>query len=559
MRSKRGARTEDLEAELRAAEAEFVQRLEAAATEYAREISRFRQSVNHLASDPDAFRILSQRSDGNRGSSRAALLEIIENRNASGGTKGQYIADLRALAIIAEQDLGIGEATTQDVIDRYRAVVDVNPSSSSDWLKLSAFESEQGNFQQSIAAAERAAELSSNSRDKAVANISIAQAYIDAGDYLSAKNAMSNAVDAREVLADENDIGSLYNLGDSLTMMAQLSLGGATGLNMNLQAAGDYGSAAAAVYRSIIELDANQYVARRKLAMVLMQIKMRELGHGVTTPVDTDEILEAHRQLIIAFPESEQLLAEAYQTFDQLIDVSSEGSGLIGQIMGSTAAGSSLSARQKKLLEEQLAIVQRLRIEYPKSPLYELWDLEVNERLNPPDSHIDHLALMRMSEDEREQWRQKEYEKAIAEAQSRASLMPDMSTAQGREAFAKSQKIDQEIRELKQPFEQAMANLMMGTAEGSAVLQKMNAAKDLAAARYLENGDWRFGFAEVEIMESILSVKFLLGTPIGIGYGAIEEKLEELNQEHPNVRKVSNKLEEVKRTHLQFRAYGMSD
>lgn len=213
-----------LTAEIATLQKQYVEALAARDSEYARHIGDLRASVIDLADLPDGAGILASRGHGNLEKSRAEFDALARARFASSGDKDQLVADLTAIAALAEDDRGFGETTTDEMLARFEELTYLAPKSQTHWLKLSALYRGSGQTSLARQAAENAVSSSASAGARAEAFDQIALMAVEQGDVDAAIEAARGSVEARRTIATASDPASLIPISQALSKIAELLL-----------------------------------------------------------------------------------------------------------------------------------------------------------------------------------------------------------------------------------------------------------------------------------------------------------------------------------------------
>ena len=217
-------RVMEMEAQITDLKARVVNLLADRNAEYKRLITEFRDGVTQLAATDEGVDILASRGVGTLERSREQLDDLIRRRFQESNDKAQYVADLKALSLLAEDDRGRGEATTDELVARYEQITREAPDDGDAWLKLAEFYRELGLLDEAVNAGDKAAQTASNDWDKAAAYLKTAKAAADGGDYPAMVDAAEKAVAIRETLKNKDDPASTRNLVQTLSYLAQAQL-----------------------------------------------------------------------------------------------------------------------------------------------------------------------------------------------------------------------------------------------------------------------------------------------------------------------------------------------
>jgi tetratricopeptide (TPR) repeat protein len=158
-------------ADLVAAREALIGRLGEIDTAYKAEIASFRGAVTDIASTPEGLTALARYNAGDQ----AGALAILDKLQAADEAARQKATDIqravgeRHIAELASDARDKGKVTTASVIARYEGVVKLDPSVFSDWIYVAGLYADAGRTSDAQHAAETAAKVASNDRDRSIA------------------------------------------------------------------------------------------------------------------------------------------------------------------------------------------------------------------------------------------------------------------------------------------------------------------------------------------------------------------------------------------------------
>ncbi len=191
------------QAELTAAEENYVSALAERDRVYAQEIAVFRKAIEDIVAMPEGAAALAR---FNAGDEPGALLVLDQLRAAHDAARKKR-ADLesamegRRIATLALEARRKGKQTTAQVITRYEEVTRLDPGVHWDWVELGRLYQAAGNLPAALRAAQAAAKTAENDRDRSVANDAIGDVVVAQGDLPGALTAYRASHTIFETLA----------------------------------------------------------------------------------------------------------------------------------------------------------------------------------------------------------------------------------------------------------------------------------------------------------------------------------------------------------------------
>ena len=195
--------------QLTAAQEQLIADLAERDQRYAREIAAFRGVIEGIAASPEGLRALELFNEGER----SLALFILDELRRDNSQSVSVATEVRRVAQMALEARAYGDATTDDVIDRYETVVDLDPGEPRDWLTLAELYSEDGEPDRSRRAAEQAIEISGDALVTGDAYAFLGAAAELAGDQEQSRNLVGHGLTVVEqAITRDSDNGELLYL-----------------------------------------------------------------------------------------------------------------------------------------------------------------------------------------------------------------------------------------------------------------------------------------------------------------------------------------------------------
>jgi tetratricopeptide (TPR) repeat protein len=254
------------QADLTAAKEALVARLGETDAAYRAEIAAFRGAVTDIAATPAGLAALARYNAGDQ----VGALAILDKLQAAyeKATDIQKAVGERHIAALALDARDKGKVTTDSVIARYEAVVKLDPGVFTDWVNLDRLYQSAGRTADARSAAETAAKVADNDRDKSVALSELGDVLTAQGDLTGAGKAYVEdlailrplaAADPTQAVAQRDLSVALAKTGDVLR--AQGDLTGASKAYAEVLA----------IFRRLAAPDPTNAVAQRDLLAALQR------------------------------------------------------------------------------------------------------------------------------------------------------------------------------------------------------------------------------------------------------------------------------------------------
>lgn len=191
------------QADLTAAEENYVAALAARDRAYAQEIAVFRKAVEDIAATPEGAAALARFNAGDELGALAVLDELRAARDAARKKRAdiESAAEGRRIATLALEARTRGKLTTAEVIQRYEAITRLDPGVHWDWVELGGLYKAAGNLAAAMKAAQAATNTAVDDRDRSVAFSEIGDVLVAQGDLPGALAAYRKGLAIRETLA----------------------------------------------------------------------------------------------------------------------------------------------------------------------------------------------------------------------------------------------------------------------------------------------------------------------------------------------------------------------
>jgi hypothetical protein len=299
----------ELELTLTTERASFVRQLAELDSYYAAQIALFEKNIAHLSQLDGASELLGMRSRGNLAETRRALDGLVREDKRSGASQGQFLANLRALVMLAEDDAEFGEADTLELLARYEELVSLDSGSPENWIGLSEYQALSGSTQDAYASAIRASELAVSPAAVADAFIAAAEASALAGNPAKAKGAAAQALEARGSIDAVSDIGQLTKLREVYQLLVSIAGEGSRFGEMRT-----YFSQIATITERQLELQPESISLKRQLANSLISSSMSTVSGGDSAEIHArfERAISLYLEVLETDPDAPQFLEDAY-------------------------------------------------------------------------------------------------------------------------------------------------------------------------------------------------------------------------------------------------------
>jgi tetratricopeptide (TPR) repeat protein len=213
-------------AELIAAKQSLVDRLSELDATYKAEISTFRGAVTGIASTGEGAAALARYNAGDQAGALAILdkLQAADELARQKATDIQKAAGERHIAELASDARDKGKVTTDSVIIRYEGVVKLDPGVFWDWIGLDRLYQDAGRLADARRAAETAAKVADNDREKSAALEGLGNVLQLQGDLAGAGKASAEmlATLRRLAAADPSNAGAQRDVADALNRTGEV-------------------------------------------------------------------------------------------------------------------------------------------------------------------------------------------------------------------------------------------------------------------------------------------------------------------------------------------------
>ena len=191
------------QADLTAAEEQYVAALAARDRAYAQEIAVFRKAVEDIAATPEGAAALARFNAGDEPGALAVLDHLRTARDAARQKRAviESAAEGQRIATLALEARTKGKLTTAQVIQRYEEVTRLDPAVHWDWVELGRLYQATGSLPSALRAAQVAADTAADDRDHTVAQDAIGDVLVAQGDLPGALTAYRKSHTIAETLA----------------------------------------------------------------------------------------------------------------------------------------------------------------------------------------------------------------------------------------------------------------------------------------------------------------------------------------------------------------------
>ena len=235
---------------------------------YKAEIAAFRGAVTDIASTSEGLAALARFNAGDQVGALAILdkLQAADETARHAATAVQDAVGERQIAALALDARDKGKVTTDSVIARYEAVVKLDPGVSRDWINLGRLYQDAGRTADARSAAESAAKVAGNDRDKSAALSEFGDVLQSQGDLAGAGKAYAEmlAIDRRLAAADPTNAVTQRDVSIDLDRT-----GGVLQAQGDLAGAGNAYAEDLAIARRLAAADPTNAVTQRDVSVAL--------------------------------------------------------------------------------------------------------------------------------------------------------------------------------------------------------------------------------------------------------------------------------------------------
>ena len=197
-------------AELTQAQEQYVADLAARDRAYAHEIAVFRAAVQDIAATPEGAAALARFNAGDE----LGALTVLDELRAAHDQARQKRADIesaaegRRIALLAFEARNKGKMTTNQVIERFEEVIQLDPTLHWDWIELGRLYTDAGRLPDALQAAIAAENAAVDHREQSVAINAKGDVQVAQGDLAAALKSYQSSLAIRERLA-QADAGNM--------------------------------------------------------------------------------------------------------------------------------------------------------------------------------------------------------------------------------------------------------------------------------------------------------------------------------------------------------------
>jgi tetratricopeptide (TPR) repeat protein len=294
--------------QLVSAEKAFVDELAEKDRAYAAAIAVFRGAVTDIAATPDGAQALARFNAGDEVGALAILDRMREADDRARKTQSDIAsaAEGRRIAQLALEARARGKVDMAAVIARYEDVTRLDPGVFFDWVQLDRLYREANRLADARAAAEMAAKVATNDRDRGIALNELGDVDKDQGDLSSALDAYRKALQITRALLAANPVDGDLQRDVSVSLV---KIGDVLRTQKNLAGALAAQSESLAIARALAAANPGKPVLQRDIVLRLDRVGdvLSDQGDLPNAQKDFQESLDISRRLAAADPSDADL------------------------------------------------------------------------------------------------------------------------------------------------------------------------------------------------------------------------------------------------------------